>query len=65
MREERTLRESMQTEIQQQPNTEKTNRRKNERTGGIKKRLSRKHPPHKRNQENKRNEQTLYSSSTT
>ena len=30
MRKERTLRESMQTKIQQQPNSKKTNRRKNE-----------------------------------
>ena len=62
MRKERTLRESMQTEIQQQPNSEKTNRR-NERTGRINKRIRREHTPHKRNQEDKRNEQTLHSGS--
>ena len=64
MRNERTLRESMQTEIQQQPNSEKTNRRRNERTGRINKPLKRKHPPHIRNQEKKRNEPTFYSSIT-
>ena len=61
---ERTLRESMQTEIQQQPNSEKTNRRRNERIGRINKPLRRKHPPHIRNQEKKRNEPTFYSSIT-
>ena len=64
MRNERTLRESMQTEIQQQPNSEKTNRRRNERTGRINKPLKRKHPPHIRNQEKKRNEPSFYSSIT-
>ena len=64
MRIEGTLRESMQTEIQQQPNSEKTNRRRNERTGRINKRIRREHTPHKRNQEDKRNEQTLHSGST-
>ena len=64
MRKGKTLRKSMPTEIQQQPNSEKTNRRRNERTGRIHKRLRRKHSPHKRNQEDKRNEQTFYSNST-
>ena len=64
MRKERPLRESMQTETQQQPNSEKTNRRRNKRTGRVNKRLRRKHPPHKRNEEDKRNEQTVYSNST-
>ena len=64
MRKERTLRESMQTELKQQPNSEKINRRRNERTTRINKLLRRKHSSHKRNQDNKRNEQTFYSSST-
>ena len=61
MRKEGTLRKSMQAEIQKQPNSEKTNRRRNERTGRINKRIRREHTPHKRNQEEKRNEQTRYS----
>ena len=60
VRKERTLRESMQTEIQQQPNSEKTNRRRNERTERIIMRVRRKHTPHKRKKENRRNEQTLH-----
>ena len=64
MRNERTLRESMQTEIQQQPNGEMTNRRRNKRTERNKKRLRLKHSSHERNQEDKRNEQTFYSNST-
>ena len=64
MRKERTLRESMQTEIQQQPNSEKTNQRRNKRTGRINKRLRRKHSPHKKNQEDIRNERTFHSNST-
>ena len=59
MRKERTLRESMQTEIQQQPKGEKTNRRRNKRTEQINKRLRRKHSSHKKNQEDKRKEQTF------
>ena len=46
MRKERTLRESMQTKIQQQMNSEKTKRRRNKRTGRINKRLRRTHSPH-------------------
>ena len=47
-----------------QPNSEKTNRRRNERTGRINKRIRGEHTPHKRNQEDKRNEQTLHSGNT-
>ena len=64
MRKEKTLRESMQTEIQQQPNGEMTNRRRNKRTERNNKRLRRKHSSHEKNQEGKRNEQTFYSNST-
>ena len=63
MRKERPLRESMQTKFQQQANSEKTNQRRNERTGRIIKRNRQKYPPQKSKKGNPRKEQTLYRNS--
>ena len=50
----------MQTEIQQQLNREKNNRKRIERIGRTTKRDGGKYPPHKRNQENLRSKETLH-----
>ena len=48
MRNERTLQKCMQMEIEEQPSSETTNRRKDGRIGRIVKRFRREHPPQKR-----------------